>query len=230
MSACATPIGTLAVNVLNRLEDPVGVFWSEQFEVYTALIEAANDLLLLVGRPLQAVTQPITLAANSVWQTVPKGIFLISNLYGPQGEIRQVGLQALDFTQASWGSDWENDTAQFPQRWAPVGTNLFAVHPAPTTPIQLTLTGIQYPALDAFPYTGAETVPFHEEFYVALEQYAQSYCTLKEIGTEAMQGMTVYQAYLSMAQRLTQIEDKRDPVLFSHSLGIPNAVTPTTKR
>jgi hypothetical protein len=231
MSACATPISTLAINVANRLEEnEPPIFWSLQFELYSALVEAMNDLMLLVGRPLQAVTQPLTLVANTVWQTVPKGIFLISNLYGVGGEIRQVGLASMDFIQASWDGTWENDTAQYPQRWLPVGVNMFAVHPAPLSPIQVTMTGIQYPALDPFPYTGNEQVPFTDEFHVALEEYAVGYCALKELGAEANQGFVNYQAYLGMAQRLTQLSDRRDPNIFSKSLGIPNTVSPTTKR
>src|SRR5208283_2883559 len=51
---CNTPISALASNVLCRLEENYSsssVFWNQSFEIYTALVEAMNDLMLLVGRP-----------------------------------------------------------------------------------------------------------------------------------------------------------------------------------
>lgn len=231
---CNTPISTLGQNVLTRLEEaysPNGpIFWHLSTEIYSGLVEAMNDLLLLVGRPTQAVTQVITLQANSVWQKMPMGIFLLSNLYGPQGDIRQATLSDMDYVQANWGSDWEQDTATYPLRWGAVGFNLFFVHPAPLTPIQLTFTGIQYPALDNWPYSGAELVPFRHEFHVALEMYAAAYATLKEGGMEAELGLGMYRQYLELAQRMTMLEDMRDPVIFAKDLGAPNPVALATKR
>ena len=82
----ATPISTLADNVQSRLEElpvgGVGQWWSRQFEIYTGLIEACNDLMLLIGRPTQIVNFPFTLTQNSVWQVVPKGWLLITDIQG----------------------------------------------------------------------------------------------------------------------------------------------------
>src|SRR5271166_5079560 len=96
---CNTPISTLAPNVLNRLEENVAspVFWKIHTEIYDFLVEALNDMILLLGRPMQAVGLPITLAPNTVWQTLPKGIFLITDLYGPQGTIRKSNLFSYDY-------------------------------------------------------------------------------------------------------------------------------------
>jgi hypothetical protein len=230
---CNTPISTLSLGVLARLEEnfPPGgpIFWDLSTEVYSALVEAMNDLLLLVGRPTQAVQQVITLTPNTVWQKTPKGIFLITDLYG-NNQIRQANLASMDYVQASWLGDWEQDVADSPLRWGAVGFNFFFVHPAPSTAIQLTLTGIQYPALDNWPYTGGELSPFHHEFQLALELYAASYCRLKETGAEAQEGITLYAQYLELAKRLTQLEDLRDPVIFSKALGAPTQVEVTTKR
>lgn len=231
---CASVIGDLGVNVMNRLEEelpPSGpAFWDLTKEIYSGLVEAMNDLLLLVGRPTQAVTLPITLTPNSVWQTLPKGIFLIANLYGTQGEIRQTNLSAMDYVQASWGSDWENDVGPTVLRWGPLGFNRFFVHPAPLVATQLTLTGLQYPASDLWPYNGSEVVPFRHEFHVALELYAAHYARIKETGKEFEESLSLYGQYLSLAERMTQIEDIRDPVIFSRALGAPNPVSPITKR
>lgn len=231
---CNTPISTLGLNVLNRLEEnapPYGpIFWSLQYEIYSGLVEAMNDLLLLIGRPTQAVTQPIILTPNTVWQPVPKGIFLLTDLYGPQGALRQVTVPGMDYVQASWGPDWENDVADYPLHWGAVGFNYFIVHPAPKAPLQLTLNAIQYPAMDNWPYQGTELVPFQHEFHVALELYAAGYAMMKETGREAEEGVTMYGQYLALAQRMTQIADMRDPVIFSKALGAPTVVDAATKR
>lgn len=220
----AVAISTLGQSVAQRLEetDPSSpVFWNLQNEIYSALIEAISDLLLLVGRPTQYVQQPLSLTPNTVWQTVPTGLFLISNLYGTQGEIRKVSLYEMDYTQASWGSDWENDVGDYPLRWFPIGWNKFGVHPACSAPVTVTCTAIQYATADSWPYSGSETIPFHDEFEVALELYATAYCRLKEIGDDAMEGFTLYQQYLDLAKRLSQIEDRRDPLIFAR---VPGAV------
>lgn len=231
---CNTPISTLALNVLTRLEEnypPSGpIFWDLATEIYSGIVEGMNDLLLLVGRPTQAVTQSITLTPNTVWQSVPKGIFLLSNLYGPQGDIRQATLADMDYAQASWQSSWEQDTSEYPLRWGAVGFNFFFVHPAPLTPIQLTFTGIQYPVLDGWPYSGAELVPFRHEFFCAIEMYAAHYASLKEGGREAEEGLGLYRQYLELAQRMSVLEDVRDPVIFAKDLGAPNPVALASKR
>jgi hypothetical protein len=231
--ACSTPISALALNVLERLEEfapPAGpTFWHLTTEIYSGLVEAMNDLMLLVGRPTQAVTQVITLTPNTVWQNLPKGIFLLTDLYGPS-MIRQASLADMDYVQASWSSGWECDTAEYPLRWGAIGFNMFFVHPAPLTPIQLTMTGIQYPVLDQWPYTGAELVPFRHEFASAIEMYAAAYCQLKEQGNEAQQGITLYGDYLQIAKRMTELEDLRDPLIFSKSLGAPTPVERATQR
>ncbi len=231
---CTTPISTLAPNVLNRLEENVAapVFWQLQSEIYVALEEAMNDFLLLIGRPTQAVTQVITLAPNTVWQTLPEGIFLITDLFGPQGTIRKSNIFSYDYVMpGNVSPSWENDTGPYPRRWFPIGFNMFGVHPAPESVIQLTLTGIQYPVLESiWPPTGAENVPFHHEQFLPLELYAAHYARLKELGAEAQEGMALYDEYLSLARRFTTIEDKRDPVIFSRTLGAQARVSPISKR
>jgi hypothetical protein len=196
------------------------------------LVEAMNDLLLLVGRPTQAVNQVITLAANTVWQTLPKGVFLITDLIGPGGTIRKGNLFSMDYVMSGDGSPtWENDVADYPTKWGPLGFNLFFVHPAPSTAIQLTLTGIQYPVIEqVWPFSGAETVPFHHECQLALELYASHVARLKEMGQEFQESLSLYDEYLSLAKRFTTIEDKRDGVIFSRTIGAQARVSPITKR
>jgi hypothetical protein len=231
---CTTPIATLANNVLARLEEqpPTPIFWKLRTEIYDFLVEAMNDMILLLGRPTQVVSQPITLNPNSVWQNIPQGVFLISNLYGPQGEVRRTNLFAQDYVMPGRGTPtWENETAPYPYRWGSLGFNMFFVHPAPETAIQLTMTGIQYPVTQStWPPTGAEIIPFHHELFVCAEMYATHVARLKELGAEMQEGMTLYEQYLSLMRRFTEIEDRRDPVLFSRVLGAQATVSPITKR
>lgn len=217
-----TPISTLSTQVQNRLEEVSGNegFWSAQYEIYTALIESLNDLMLLVGRPTQTVNVAYTLTPNTVWQPMPAGIFLIVDVWGAGGQIRKVDLNSMDYVMASWGPDWQNDTYLYgPSRWFPVGLTQFAVHPAPTTAQVVTLDAIAYPTTDPWPYTGTEGVPFEDQYWVALEEYAAHYCRLKEGSAEFQESLALYNNYLQLAARMSAIQDKRDPQIFSPVLG-----------
>lgn len=234
MPIASTPytVATLAPAVNNRLEETTPpVFWAEQPEVYSALIEAINDLTLLVGRPVQSVQVPLSLQPNSVWQAVPRGIFLITDIYGPQSLLRKTTLHGLDYVQASWGADWENDTDPAgPDRWAPIGLTLFAVHPAPTAAQIVNINAIPYPATDGWPYTGTEGVPFQDEFFEALEEYAAHYCRIKEGGVELQESMSLYASYLKAAQRMSSIQDRQDPLIFSPAWGGASGLNSATQR
>ena len=81
-----------------------------------------------------------------------------------------------------------------------------------------------------WPYTGNETIQFQDEMFVALETYSAAYCRLKELGSEAQEGIKLMEQYFQMAKRLTQIEDKRDPLLFSMGFGAANNINPGSRR
>jgi hypothetical protein len=193
-------------------------------------MEAQNDLLLLVGRPTQIVNIPLTLTPNSVWQTIPKSYLAITDIQGAGSPLYKVNLWDLDFLCTSWESDWTQDVDSVARRWAPIGFGMFAIHPAVSTPQTVNVTAIQYPATDVWPYTGAETVVFQDEMFVALETYASAYCRLKELGGEAQEGFKLLEQYFQMAKRLTQIEDKRDPLLFTMGYGGSQNISPVSRR
>ena len=220
---CQTAMSALADNVLSRLEDPDGVFWLKNYEAYTALTEAMNDLMLLVGRPTQTVSLPFNLQPNSVWQTLPKGVLAATNIWAGPTQLRKVTLWDMDMSQSSWASDWSNDSSvSGPTRWFPLGFNLFGVHPAPQYPQTVLIDGIQYPSTESnFPYSGSSIVPFHDEVFTLLEAYAAHYCRVKEGTQEFQHSIPLYQEYLRGAGRLTEIEDVRDNLVFSPSLGTP---------
>jgi hypothetical protein len=226
-----TPISTISLQVLSRIEEVnPPVFWEIDNEIYSGIIEALNDLTILVGRPNFIVRQVFTLVANTVWQTVPKGQLLITDIQCASSPLWRTTLFGMDYVQTSWGPDWEADTAPVPVRWGPVGFTTFFVHPAPSVPVQVLLTSIAYPTVDTWPYTGAETVPFHDEFFEAIEQYAAHYARIKETGAEFQESLDLYKAYLTLAERMTQIESRKDPLIFSRALGGLVGLDPIRKR
>jgi len=228
----ATTISTLADSVQNRIEEPVGagIFWSRPYELYSALIEACNDLMLLVGRPTQTVNVPFTLAPNTVWQTMTKGLFLITDIQGAGPPLDKINLWDLDYAQASWGSDWEQDVADTAKRWAPIGFNLFVIHPAVSVAQTVNITAIQYPTTSAWPYDGTQTICFEDNYFQAIEEYAAHYCRIKEMGGEHQEGLQLLKAYMAVAKRMTQIQDRRDPLIFSENFGAGQRTNPTTQR
>lgn len=221
-----TPISVLAGNVCQRLEEelppPNGngpIFWNLVDEINSGIAEAENDLLLLVGRPSQTANLLITLQANSVWQTLPLGVLLLTDIFTQNGRLRKSSLFDLDYVQSGSGSDWENDTAPTPIRWFPAGLTMFGIYPALSSPISVTASGIAYPIGQPWPYDGSQLVPFHDEFFEALELYASHYARIKETGVEFEESLQWLQQYLDLAKRITTIEDRRDPILFSRSWG-----------
>lgn len=230
----ATEISVLGANVQSRLEEyPLGapgVWWSLQYEIYSALEEACNDLMLLVGRPTQEVLTNFDLVPNSVWQTIPKGLLLITDIQAANGPLYKVNLWDMDYLQTSWGSDWQEDVDAVPRRWFPIGFNMFGIHPAVSLPQTVQITAIQYPTSDVWPYDGTETVPFETNYFELLEEYAAHYCRIKEMGGEFEQGMKLFNSYLQGAQRMTAIQDRRDPLIFSSGYGATGRTNPTTMR
>src|SRR5437660_12863298 len=102
-----TAISVLSNQVLSRVEEAnPPTFWSLTREVYSALIEACNDLLLLVGRPSFLVNQPFNLVPNTVWQTVPKGQLLITDILGPSRPLWRLSPFDTAYVRTRSPSDW----------------------------------------------------------------------------------------------------------------------------
>ena len=226
-----TPISVLATDALLRCEEPTSppVFWTTA-EANSAVIEAINDLILLIGRPTQYVTQIVTLQPNTPWQTMPAGVFCITDIVGLNGQVYKLTQFDMDFTQASWGSGWENDVGPAIQQWWPLGFNLFGVHPCVSAAQQVTVTAIAPATSDAWPYTGNELVPFEDSLFIALESYGAHVLRFKEGGNEFFDSLSLYKDYLAIAKRYTAIQDRRDPYIFDTNVGVPGKVAPTTAR
>jgi hypothetical protein len=128
------------------------------------------------------------------------------------------------------GPDWEEDIADTVRYWFPLGLGTFGVWPSVAQEQTVLLTGIASPITGIWPYSGAEAIPFHDEFFVALEKYAAGYCRLKEAGNEAEEGYKLYQEYLANMKQMTAQEDRRDPFIFSGSIGAQVVANPTKTR
>lgn len=228
--ATPTSIAELAPSVLSRVQDPNATFWNLNLEVYSALVEAINDLMLIVGRPTLQSNTVITLNPNSVWQPMPPSLLAITNMRTNNYSLWKTSLREMDYTQSENDSAWEMDLDTNPRRWGPIGLNWFFIWPAVSVPVQVTIAGVAYPNPTPWPATGAETSPFHDEIELALCSYAEAYLRLKSIGDDALEGDVLYQQYLDIAKRLTQIEDRRDSDIFSASFGVPSALSRTTMR
>lgn len=228
--ALTSSISELAPAVSNRLEDPLSIFWLQQYEVYAGIAEAMSEMLLLVGRPTATVNLQITIQPNVVWQAMPEGVLAITDINTNLGRLRKTSLHALDTALSSWSPAWESERAAYPRRWAPVGINMFVVHPAVLEPVFANVTGIQYPVQSLWPPSGSELLPFHREFNQALGMYAASYCRIKEVGEDAQEGLALYQSFLEIGQRLSAIEDRRDCLVWTRSIGVATAPSQVTAR
>lgn len=225
-------ISTLEPYVAARIEElPNGgeVFWSETEEVYSGLVEALCDMLLLVGRPDLIVSQPLTINPNTPWQSMPSGFFCLTNLQGPASEVYKVRLQDLDYAQVA-GPDWEQDIGDSITTWAPIGLNMFAVHPSVSVAQTVLATGIASPITSIWPFAASTPVNFQDNFFEALEKYAASYLRFKEASSEFKEGVGLYQEYLNNAKTMTRLQDRIDPWLFGGATGAQITANPNTKR
>lgn len=228
--ALTSTLTEMAPQVSARLQDPNNVQWNLDYEIFAGLAEGISELLLIIGRPTQIVNQPLFLQPNTVWQLMPPGFLCLTDISTYLTRLRKTSLQRLDNLCASWTSSWESERGPMPLRWAPLGLNYFIVYPAPLQPMQVNITGIAYPFTDTWPPTGAESSPFHKEVNQALEMYAAYYARVKEIGQDFQEGLSLYQGFLQIAQRLSQIEDRRDSLMWTRAIGAPTSPSQVAHR
>lgn len=228
--AQTSTLAEMAPQVQDRVQDPNGIFWLRQFEVFAGLAEGISELLLIIGRPTQIFNQQVMLQANTVWQPMPPGLLAITDIRSTASRLQKTTLRALDYTCAGWTSSWESDRGPQPLHWAPLGLNYFIVHPAPVYAIPVNVTGIAYPLTDTWPPDGTETSVFHKEIDQALQLYAAYYCRVKTGGQDAEEGFALYQQFLEIAQRLSVIEERRDDLIWTRGMGAPTAPSGVSHR
>ena len=74
------------------------------------------------------------------------------------------------------------------------------------------------------PYTGAETIPFQNEFATAFPKYAAANLRMKEGGAEAEESETVYQAYMQDIKALSEFQGRLDNLVYSQAFGARSVV------
>lgn len=232
MAVVTSTINDLLPGIADRLQDPNFTFWDASMQARPALAEAINDLMLLVGRPTIQYNTLIRIQPNTVWQPMPANLICITNMRTDQFSLHKTSLRTMDYPPGgNWSSDWQSDVSVAgPKRWGPLGLTRFFVHPAPTVEMQVTIAGVAAPITTSWPPSGTESSPFQSEFNVALQLYAAAYLRIKELGDDAYEGQQLYQEYLEMAARWTSISDRRDPILFSRSFGVPTGISSVTNR
>jgi hypothetical protein len=219
VAVATSTIADIAQLALDRVQDPTGIFWQTDMEAYSAVAEAISELFLIIGRPTQQINTLVTLIPNVVWQPMPANLLTITNIQANGAWLKRTTLRAMDYTQAAWSSAWESDRGAVVKRWLPVGLKMFAVHPAPTVPVQVIVTGLQFPVIGTYPLSGAQQSPFHAEIDDALNLYAAYYMRQKEIGDDFLESKVLYTQFLQIAQRLTSIEERRDSLVWTQSFG-----------
>lgn len=225
-------VADLLPQIYDRVEEPPSapVFWVDDEANFSA-IEAINDLMLLVGRPTQIVSVPFDIVPNTPWQTLPPGMFALTDIQGTASQVYKATLQDFDYLQSYGGSDWEQDVGDEILQWCPIGLTKFVVHPCVSDTQTVLITGIQVPCQSVWPYTASTiAVPFEDEFLQALEKYAAHYLRFKEAGDEMTESYKIYQSYLQDAQRMTQLQDRRDPWLFNIGTGVKTVSNPISLR
>lgn len=228
--ATTSTIAELAPDVSARLQDPTNVFWNLDFEVNAGIAEGISELLLIIGRPTQIFNAPLNLQVNTCFQPMPPGLLAITDIRSTSSRLAKTTMRSLDVLCASWTSSWQSDRAAQPVRWAPLGLSKFIVHPAPVLPVVVNVTGIAYPFTDTWPPDGTETSPFAKNVDQALQMYSAYYCRIKEIGQDFEEGLVLYKAFLEIGQRLSQIEARRDDLVWVRSLGAPTAPSGVSHR
>lgn len=219
-------INDLALRVQDRLEearDGIGIFWSLQDEIYVALVEGMNEAMLLTGEPQIRASVSTNLVPNNNLQPMPAGAIAILRVEATNStSIRKYYVCDLDRQYPAW----ENDAASTIQAWFPFGLNQWGIYPQVTEAQQVVVTYVGFPVTAALPYTGAEPVPFQEEFCEGFTDYAAHILRLKEGGPDFQESMTEYNRFLAKMQDMTSFAKRKDRLRFT-KFGAAATVTNT---
>jgi hypothetical protein len=215
-------ISDIATETLRRLEeDPANpIFWNLLDEVLPKIVEGMNELCLITGEPEIKRAALFTLAINTTLFTIPDGGIVLLRMEGP-GAIRKTNTFELDATRRGW----LGETGPLVKRWFPFGIGQFGIYPKLTAPQDVSLSFVQIPVTTGPTYTGAEAVPFREEFREGLIDYAEHGLRLKEGGQDFLDSMLAYDRFLERASELTKLGQRLGKLKFSRMAGAPAPVT-----
>lgn len=159
------------VDDLTFLVGDNSTFWVQAEKVF-----AANESLaiwqVMTGEFPITITTGVT---GDIYYDVPKQIFTVDRVLHDGIPLTPVSLAELDYGSPGW----EGATGT-PIYWMPVGLNMIALSPAPTSG-NISFEGkLDGPRLQSL----LDTVPFSENILTVLEAYGHHYLVFKEGGQE----------------------------------------------
>jgi hypothetical protein len=212
----------LAVRVYDRLEeDTFGapIFWGTD-ETNAALVEGLFEAALISGEPQVRRTQPIAIAANQTLQPMPPDSIAIVRIESG-GVLYKTSVWDLD----QMVPDWEQKSADAATHWFPVGLTQCGVYPKLNAPTNAIFTVVAVPVAPALTYTGAEVIPFQEEYLSAFPDYADHVMRMKDSMQSFIDGFADYGKFLQSMSDLSKFGYRKGSLRFSRAVGSVSQVT-----
>jgi hypothetical protein len=222
-------IGSLEAAVQARLEDDLGIFWLVAPELRPLVVEAMNIAALITGEPQVKASTVYTIPASTVFTPLPlppDGLALL-RMEGPGSlAVEKSYVQDLD----NFNPGWEVETGDVPTTWGPFGLGQFFVSPNLTAPVQVILSYVQFPVSTPRPYTGAETIPFQQEYFDGLTDWAAAIARFKESGAEFQEAIPVLNRALAKFEELSTFAYRKGSLRFTRGSGATSNIVETRVR
>jgi hypothetical protein len=226
-------ISSLEVQVQNQLEeapDDSGIFWSVEYEIRPALIEAMCEATVITGEPqFRATSSPFTVPSSTVFAplTLPSDAVALLRVEGGDGyAIQKCSIWDLDRHYPGW----EVATGNNPTFWFPFGLGQFGIYPNLTANINVILSYVQLPFLTAPPWNGTQVIPFQPEYYDGLMDAAQHYLQLKEGDPEFSQSFAAFNRFLASCEQMSNFAWRKNSLRFTKTGGASSAITETRQK
>jgi len=213
-------ISNLELNVQQRLEetaDDVGIFWLVAPELRPLLVESMNIACLITGEPQFQASATYTIPASTSFAPLPlpAGALALLRVDSAGSTIDKTYVQDLD----NFLPGWEVKTGSKPRYWIPYGLGQFGIYPNLTAPAQVVLSYVQYPVITPRPYTGAEVVPFQQEYFDGFTDMASGFARFKEGGEEFKEAIAVLNRALGQFESLSDFAYRKGSLRFTRGLG-----------
>jgi hypothetical protein len=114
---------------------------------------------------------------------------------------------------------WEVFTGPVPRYFFPFGLGQFGIFPNLTAPVEVVLSYVQYPVITPRPYTGAEVIPFQQEYLDGFSDWASGIARYKEAGLEFKEAIEVLNRALGQFESLSEFAYRKGSLRFSRGLG-----------
>lgn len=188
---------TAIARVEERLEAPLGSFWSVE-EVLYALTEAYRVWQGLTAEIIGQV--PVVCQVGKAWIKIPKQLVSVSRVSLNGKELAQTSLDELD----SFKGAWEGVTG-IPKQWAGEGLELMAIAPVPTSNLTLVLEG----PLEIQLLKEGDSLEVSPDVFEGILAYAVGYLTFKsgppEFNTNSVAGLARIAADVNVGLRKTDL-------------------------